>query len=584
MPAPAPAALGAALRVLVIASAGEELQLEALHAALTPAIHNGQIELRLLRDTTPQALEMALGGDAPHILHCAAPIGFAANGAPHLLLGRGLAAFDLAALTAEARDLRLVALAGPQGDGAAVNAAPPLMAALLVGEDLPAAIALAGPLPAPLAARFAATCYARLAEGAPVDLAVTAGRRALSEQANGRGWGFPQLRLLPGADQIFASSRAGSARRPRRQTAAPAPRRRPPARAAWRQPVRTRRASVPVFPRWMLFPAAVLLVLVLVLAGRSLSARSNSESGAQSAAQAGLDAQPTAVSLAPPIAATAELPNAPPDGQMAATAPAVEGAPPTDPPAGYATVLAGPNDSLETIAARMGSDAAALANLNRLAPDEPLRPERPLVVPLFRPGVAGAGGLIVNRGNPSKPQVALTFDIEIDEASLYGILDILRARGLHGTFFLTGRWVEAYPDAARAIVREGHEIGNHSYTHPYFSRIGLDGAAAELEQTEQIIRKTTGVAGRPYFRFPYGDSTSDTAALVAQHGYVAYHWSADDVAISGWLDWAGQHKAEASGGILLMHGRSSTVEALPGWLDRLAQLGLQPTSLGEVLK
>jgi hypothetical protein len=65
---------------------------------------------------------------------------------------------------------------------------------------------------------------------------------------------------------------------------------------------------------------------------------------------------------------------------------------------------------------------------------------------------------------------------------------------------------------------------------------------------------------------------------------VAYHWSADDAAISGWLDWAAQHKAEASGGILLMHGRASTVESLPGWLDRLAQLGLQPSTLGEVLK
>jgi hypothetical protein len=73
-------------------------------------------------------------------------------------------------------------------------------------------------------------------------------------------------------------------------------------------------------------------------------------------------------------------------------------------------------------------------------------------------------------------------------------------------------------------------------------------------------------------------------ALVAQQGYVAYHWSADDVAISGWLDWAAQHKTEAGGGILLMHGRASTVEALPSWLDRLAELGLQPTTLGEVLK
>jgi peptidoglycan/xylan/chitin deacetylase (PgdA/CDA1 family) len=458
------------------------------------------------------------------------------------------------------------------------------MSALLVGEELPAAIAFGGPLPAPLAASFAAACYTLLAEGAAVDLAVTAGRSALAERSTGRGWGFPQLRLLPGAELLFVSSQVGSVRRVRQQPVATA-RRRQQVRGARRQSARSQPAGGLPFLRWMLFSVAMLLVLMLALAGRSLGARGDAQPGADGVSQAGLSiAQPTTAPGAAPSSATAAPPIAepptPPAGQVEATAPVAA----AEPPAGYATVMTGPNDSLELIAARMGSEAAAIANLNHLALNEPLLPDHPLVVPLFRPGVAGAGGLIIKHGRLGKPQVALTFDIEIDEASLYAILDILRARGVHGTFFLTGRWVQAFPDAARAIVREGHEVGNHSYSHPYFSRIGLDGAAAELEETERIIRETTGVTSRPYFRFPYGDSTSDTTALVAQQGYVAYHWSADDVAISNWLDWAVQHKAEAGGGILLMHGRGSTVEALPGWLDRLAELGLQPTTLGEVLK
>jgi peptidoglycan/xylan/chitin deacetylase (PgdA/CDA1 family) len=587
---PPPPAVGIAggLRVLAIASAGEELQLEALHAALVPAIHNGQVELRLLRDATSQALEIALRSDTPHILHCAAPIGFAANGAPHLLLGRGLAALDLAALVAEAREVRLVTLVGTQGDAAALSAAPPLMAALLVGEALPAAIAFGGSLPAPMTARFAAACYARLAEGVPVDLAVTRGRSALAEYTTGRGWGFPQLRLLPGAEQIFAPSRTGSARRPRQQPARDVRRR--PVRGTHPPPIRSTRAGSPLLPRWMLLPAAVLVLLAVLLAGRSLVAGGDALSGAGGAAQASLGTtQPTVASGAQLLPATADpslaTPLALPAGQSDGLTPAVAAiAPLATPPAGYATVMTSANDSLEQIAARMGSETTAIASLNHLALNEPLRPDRPLVVPLFKGAVAGAGGLIINHGNMGKPQVALTFDIEIDQASLYAILDILRTRGLHGTFFLTGRWVEAFPDAARAIVREGHEIGNHSYTHPYFSRIGLDGAAAELQETERIIHETIGVTSHPYFRFPYGDSTPDTAALVAQQGYVAYHWSADDVAISGWLDRAAQHTVEANGGILLMHGRASTVESLPGWLDRLAELGLQPTTLGEVLK
>jgi peptidoglycan/xylan/chitin deacetylase (PgdA/CDA1 family) len=590
MPAPSPVAVAGALRILAIGSLGEELQLESLHAALAPAVHNGQVELRLLRDATPHTLEIALGSDTPHVLHCAAPIGFAANGAPHLLLGRGLAAFDLAALAAEARELRLVTLAGQQGDAAAVSAAPALMAALLVGEELPAVIAFGGPLPAPLTARFAAACYARLTEGAPVDLAVTAGRSALAEHANSRGWGFPQLRLLPGGEQLFASGRARSVKRARRQLAALP--RRPAARGARRQPVRGARAGRPPFPRWMLIPIAAALLLALLLAGRWMSGRSDLSSGSSQTLQP-TTAQGTAVPLTTavvrPLAATAT------STQTSALSPAEAAAAaaqttiarlglPDIAPAGYATFMTADGDSLDSIAEKMGSHPAAIAELNHLDPFAPLRPDRPLVIPVFRPGVAGAGGLIINHGNAGKPQVALTFDIEIDDATLYAILDILRERGLRGTFFITGGWVQAFPDAARAIVREGHEIGNHSYTHPYFSRIGLNGAEAELEATERIIRETTGTTSRPYFRFPYGDSTPDTTALVAQQGYVAYHWSADDVAISGWLDWAAQHRAAAGGGILLMHGRASTVESLPGWLDRLAELGLQPTTLGEVLK
>lgn len=52
---------------------------------------------------------------------------------------------------------------------------------------------------------------------------------------------------------------------------------------------------------------------------------------------------------------------------------------------------------------------------------------------------------MIRRGNPAERKVALTFDIEIDDVTLYGILDVLRARGLRGTFFVTGRWVEAFP-------------------------------------------------------------------------------------------------------------------------------------------
>jgi peptidoglycan/xylan/chitin deacetylase (PgdA/CDA1 family) len=570
-PTPAPVSLAGPLRILVAASAGEELQLEALHSALAPAIQAGHIELHLLRRATSQTLERALASDSPHILHCAAPIGATRNGVAQVLLGNGLAACDMAALAAASPDLRLITLAGPQGDASSVSAMPPLLATTMLGGELPAAIAFGAALPAGLTARFAAACYTRLAEGQAVDLAVTAGRRALSAHANGRGWGFPQLRLLPGGEQIFLPPRT------RRSRSATARTRRP------------RLGAGPV-PRWALIATAMTLLIAMLLVGRSLTARSISRDAAIVAPQierGNLQPSPT---FGGESAETPNLPAATPElllssNMPTATVPSAAEQPLLgEAPTGYATVLTVAGDTFEGIAGRMGSDAAAIAALNRLDPLAPLRPDRPLVIPIFRPGEGGAGGLIIDHGNRAKPQVALTFDIEIDDATLYGILDILRARGMHGTFFLTGSWVQAYPDAARAIVRDGHEIANHSFSHPYFSRIGLDGAAAELEATEKIIKETTGLTSHPYFRFPYGDSTPNVAGVVAKQGYVAYHWSADDAAISYWLDTTSANPSSGNGAILLMHGRYSTVQSLPGWIDRLVSMGLQPATLGEVLK
>jgi peptidoglycan/xylan/chitin deacetylase (PgdA/CDA1 family) len=545
-----PAAVAGPLQILAIAAPGEELQLDALEAALADEVRAGQVELRLLSEATPATLERALMAGPVHIIHCAAPVALTERGAPRLMLHRGLDSFDLAELLGAADELRLFTLAGPQGDGAGVGAALPRLASLLTTE-LPATIAFGGPLPATLAARFAAECYGQLAAGVPIDLAVAAGRRALAEYGSGRGWGLAQLRLVPGGEQLFAFRRAP-------------------------------RARLAVGKALPLAGAAVALLVALFLAARAFGVQAGAPTQTESAA---ITSAPTPDLLS--IDVMTPTPDSPGllKSLFGAPAPTEPLTPTTMPnPTSYATFKTGPNDSLESIAQRMGSDSAAIASLNHLDPKAPLRAEHPLVIPVYRPGEAGVGGMVINRGNPAEPKVALTFDIEIDEATLYSILDILRARGLHGTFFVTGHWVMAFPDAARAIVREGHEISNHSLTHPYFSRIGLDGAAAELDETEKIVVRTTGVTSRPYFRFPYGDYTANSVAVVARAGYVAYHWSADDNAISGWLDWATQHKPEANGGILLMHGRPSTVAALPGWLDRLDALGMQATTLSDTLR
>lgn len=538
-----PAVVSGPLRVLLIGGPGQNHQLDAIDDILTGAVRAGEIELHILPETDAAELEDLLKRHTFHVLHCAAQVSLTRGESLRLEIGRGMDGFDLEELLAEHPSVRLVILSGVQGEAHDITAAPPLLGAILLSEHLPAAITLSGTLPVTATAHFIAEFYAELVAGAPLDLAVTAGRRALAERSTSSGWGMVQLRMLPGAEQLFVFRSA--------QRILP-----------------SRRLFLPIASIAALI--VTLLATMQVFGARSEAARSAEQRTAQVAEQSTQQAF-----VLPWFPAAPPTPTVWPT-QIIPT--------PLPVPEYYAIYTVVPSDTLELIATRFGSDPGAIAAVNNLNPVLPPRPGRGLVIPAYRDGEQGNSGLVITQGNQNTPKVALTFDIEIDEETLYQILDILRARGLKGTFFVTGRWVMSYPDAARAIVRDGHELGNHSMTHPYFSRISISGAAAELDDTERIVREVTGVTTRPYFRFPYGDSTADMVALLASHGYIAYHWSADDAAISGWIDNAATTPAQAYGGILLMHGRPSTVTELPGWLDRLVAAGLEPTTLSETLR
>src|SRR5215207_8933700 len=147
-----PAAIAGPLHVLAVAAPGEEQQLHALEQALSDDLRAGRIELRLMRDATPATLERALMLGTTHVLHIAAPVELAATpanragsnggmrrGTPRLLLQRGIDVFQLTELLTHAADLRLITLAGTQGDASAVGVALPALASLL-SAALPATI------------------------------------------------------------------------------------------------------------------------------------------------------------------------------------------------------------------------------------------------------------------------------------------------------------------------------------------------------------------------------------------------------------------------------------------------------------
>src|SRR5512138_1341071 len=128
-------------------------------------------------------------------------------------------------------------------------------------------------------------------------------------------------------------------------------------------------------------------------------------------------------------------------------------------------------------------------------------------------------------------RVALTFDAEHpDRPSAPGVqerlLDLLAAGAVPATFFIQGRWAEAYPATARRIPREGHLVGSHSHYHARMPLLNVRGLRSDLAAAQEAVIDATGVDPRPWFRCPFGAGASDARVqrLVREAGYRHVGW------------------------------------------------------------
>jgi peptidoglycan/xylan/chitin deacetylase (PgdA/CDA1 family) len=122
--------------------------------------------------------------------------------------------------------------------------------------------------------------------------------------------------------------------------------------------------------------------------------------------------------------------------------------------------------------------------------------------------------------------VALTFDAGNNDGGVASILATLRATGTPATFFLNGRWVQAYPTDARQIAADGYSIGNHSADLVHFGTLSDSDARQQILEGAQIIKSVTGRDPRPLFRSPFGDLDARTIKIVNSLGYGSIFWTA----------------------------------------------------------
>jgi peptidoglycan/xylan/chitin deacetylase (PgdA/CDA1 family) len=127
--------------------------------------------------------------------------------------------------------------------------------------------------------------------------------------------------------------------------------------------------------------------------------------------------------------------------------------------------------------------------------------------------------------------VALTFDGGGNDAGAKRTLVTLRRNDVPATFFLTGHFVQTYPDVARAIGRR-YVVGNHTVDHADLTRLSTAAVTREIAGAAVEIRRATGRDTHPLFRFPYGARDARTLAVCHRLGYVSVRWTVDTW---GWM-------------------------------------------------
>lgn len=185
------------------------------------------------------------------------------------------------------------------------------------------------------------------------------------------------------------------------------------------------------------------------------------------------------------------------------------------------------------------------------------------------------------------PYAAMTYDDGPHPSLTPRLLDMLAQWNLKATFFLIGKNAAAYPRIVQRIVAEGHEVANHSWSHPALSKLSDTAVRSELRRTHDAITQACGVAPICY-RPPYGAITAAQKSWIAREfGYPTIMWSVDP---NDWRDRnagiiSSRIRAGArAGSIILAHDiHATTVNAMPSTLPALQQRGLRFVSVATLI-
>lgn len=216
------------------------------------------------------------------------------------------------------------------------------------------------------------------------------------------------------------------------------------------------------------------------------------------------------------------------------------------------------------------------------------RNQIPWVYKEIKPGktLDDLGAVPIYRGNKAKKSASLMINVAWGTEYLDDMLRILRQEKVKTTFFLDGSWLSKNAVMAKKIIKEGHEIGNHAYSHPLMSGLSNDRIFQEIKRTEDVMDKNLRIHSK-WFAPPAGDFDQRVVSIAYRLHMKTVLWTLDTV------DWKKSslpekmiqkiNKNVEPGSLILMHPTDRTVEALPFIIKSIKKKGLIIATVSDTL-
>ncbi|WP_285717425.1 polysaccharide deacetylase family protein [Pelosinus sp. IPA-1] len=209
-----------------------------------------------------------------------------------------------------------------------------------------------------------------------------------------------------------------------------------------------------------------------------------------------------------------------------------------------------------------------------------------LLQPIFNNAQSVAKPLPIFHGNAAEPKVAFACNVFWGEEFLPTMLNTLDENNIKITFFIGGSWGKRFPSLVTELANHGHELGNHTYSHPHPNALSKEKNKEQIVRTEDLVKELTTIKTTLYAP-PYGEYNDTVLYAANELGYTTIMWSIDTI------DWqrppteiiiSRVMKKLHNGAIILIHPTEVTAKALPELIQQIKNKGYQISTVSDIIK